>query len=92
MAQTVIIEQGNRQLQDVTKTKPDTRVNQQAAIKYPATDLVFGMAEETFLDADETEFINPDAYVNPDAESDGGSDETEPAEDDDEDDADPAIS
>lgn len=68
MAQTVIIEQGNRQLQDVIKIKPDTRVNQKAFIKYPATDLNNGMAEETFMDADETEFINPDAYVNPDAE------------------------
>lgn len=79
MAQTVIIEQGNRQLQDVTKIKPDTRVNQQAIIKYPATDLNNGMAQESFIE-DEVTFTNPDPYVNPDAEEEGETGETETGE------------
>ena len=48
MAQTIVIEQGDKNLNDVTKITPDTRVNQKAVIKYPATDLNDGMAAETF--------------------------------------------
>ena len=85
MAQTVIIEQGNRQLQDVTKIKPDTRVNFNAAtdmdeaLKYPTTDLNNGMAQKTFVE-DETTFYNPDPYVNPDAEDGGETGEAETGE------------
>lgn len=58
MAQTIVIEQGDKNLQNVTKITPDTRVNQKAVIKYPATDLNNGMTQETFTEDDVT-FTNP---------------------------------
>ena len=58
MAQTIVIEQGDKNLQDVTKITPDTRVNQKAVIKYPATDLNNGITKETFTE-DEVTFTNP---------------------------------
>ena len=58
MAQTIVIEQGDKNLQNVTKITPDTRVNQKAVIKYPATDLNDGMTEETWTEGDVT-FTNP---------------------------------
>jgi hypothetical protein len=62
MAQTIVIEQGDKDLQDVTKITPDTRVNQKAVIKYPATDLNNGMTAETWTE-DETTFTNPHAIT-----------------------------
>jgi len=58
MAQTIVIEQGDKNLQDVTKVTPDTRVNQKATIKYPATDLNDGMLKQTWTE-DEVTFANP---------------------------------
>ena len=83
MANTIVIEKGNRQLQNVEQITPDTRVNQQAVIKYPATDLNNGMSAQTWtedtLDGepadDPIEFVNPHEYVDPDAEADTAPDE-----------------
>lgn len=58
MAQTIVIEQGDKNLNDVTKITPDTRVNQKAIIKYPATDLNNGMTAESWSE-DEVTFTNP---------------------------------
>ena len=67
MAQTIVIEQGDKNLQDVTRITPDTKVNHKASIKYPATDLNDGFMKETFVEGEVT-FTNPQPY--PDAESD----------------------
>ena len=89
MANTIVIEKGNRQLQNVEQTTPDTRVNfnaakdMGAALKYPTTDLVNGMSAQTWtedtLDGEPAEtpieFVNPHEYVDPDAEADTASDE-----------------
>lgn len=75
MANTIVIEQGNRQHHDVETVTPDTRVNQKAVIKYPATDLNNGMSEQSWkentLDGEEAEveFVNPHEYVDPDADA-----------------------
>lgn len=58
MAQTIVIEQGDKDLKDVTKITPDTKVNQKAAIKYPVTDLNDGIVEEAFTEGEVT-FTNP---------------------------------
>lgn len=58
MAQTIVIEQGDKNLNDVTKITPDTRVNQKAVIKYPATDLNNGMTAESWVEGEVT-FTNP---------------------------------
>lgn len=68
MAQTIIIEQGDKDLNDVTKITPDTRVNQKATIKYPATDLVDGMTSESWTE-DEVTFTNPHVITTTDSES-----------------------
>ena len=74
MAHKIKILKGNRQLQDVEKTVPDTRVNLKAILKYPVTDLVGGMIKEKFTETDEDDedydFFNPDEYEDPDAEED----------------------
>lgn len=59
MAQTIVIEQGDKYLQDVTKITPDTPVNKQAVIKYPVTDLNNGMTAESWTDEDDVTFTNP---------------------------------
>lgn len=69
MAQTIVIEQGDKDLQDVTKITPDTRVNQKAIIKYPATDLNNGMTAETWTE-DETTFTNPHVITSDEGSSD----------------------
>lgn len=58
MAQTIVIPQGDKNLNDVTKITPDTRVNQKATIKYPATDLNDGMVAESWNEGAVT-FTNP---------------------------------
>lgn len=62
MAQTIVIEQGDKDLQNVTKITPDTRVNQKANIQYPtAVEPGPGynaMVEESFTE-DEVTFVNP---------------------------------
>lgn len=58
MAQVIVIEQGDKDLHNVTKVTPDTKVNQKASIKYPATDLNDGMVKTTFVEGDYT-FTNP---------------------------------
>lgn len=68
MAQTIVIEQGDKNLNDVTKITPDTKVNQKAAIKYPVTDLNNGIVEETFTEG-EVIFTNPHQIVVPESES-----------------------
>ena len=69
MAQTIVIEQGDKNLQNVTKITPDTRVNQKAVIKYPATDLNNGITEESWTE-DEIVFVNPHKIgVDPEEES-----------------------
>lgn len=69
MAQTIVIEQGDKNLQNVTKITPDTRVNQKATIKYPVTDLNNGMTEESWTE-DEIKFVNPHRFgVDPEEES-----------------------
>lgn len=78
MAQTIIIEQGDKNLQNVTKITPDTRVNQKATIKYPATDLNNGIQSESWTDEDEVTFTNPHAITNP-AEA-AGSESSESSE------------
>lgn len=35
MAQTIVIPQGDKNLNDVTKITPDTRVNHKSDVKYP---------------------------------------------------------
>ncbi len=83
MAQRIIIEKGNRQLQNVEKITPDTRVNQKANLEYPVFDLNNGVVKETFdeiIDKGESgettyTFEQPHTYVDPDAES-GESGET----------------
>ena len=71
MAQTIVIEQGDKNLQNVTKVTPDTKVNQKAAIKYPATDLNNGMLKQTFTEG-EVIFTNPHA-IGADSEEESGS-------------------
>lgn len=68
MAQTIVIEQGDKNLNDVTKITPDTRVNQKAVIKYPATDLNAGMMKETWTEGEIT-FTNPHAIETGSSES-----------------------
>ena len=58
MAQTIVIEQGDKNLNNVTKITPDTRVNYKCDKKYPVTDLNDGMMKETFTEGDVT-FTNP---------------------------------
>ena len=60
MAQTIVIEQGDKDLNDVTKITPDTKVNYRADVKYPATDLNNGMVAETW-EEDGVTFTNPHA-------------------------------
>ena len=69
MAQTIVIEQGDKDLHDVTKITPDTKINQKANIKYPATDLNMGMTEQSWEEGDVT-FVNPHQIgVDPSEES-----------------------
>ena len=68
MAQTIVIEQGDKNLNDVTKITPDTRVNQKAAIKYPATDLNDGIVSESWTEGEVT-FTNPHPIEDGSAES-----------------------
>ena len=68
MAQTIVIEQGDKDLNDVTMITPDTRVNQKAVIKYPATDINNGMLKETFAEGEVT-FTNPHAIEKGSSES-----------------------
>lgn len=77
MAQTIIIEQGDKDLQDVTKVTPDTRVNQKATIKYPVTDLNNGMQSESWTDEDEVTFTNPHIIENDSSDTDDSSDTSE---------------
>lgn len=70
MAQTIVIKQGDKDLQDVTKITPDTRVNQKAIIKYPATDLNNGMTAESWTE-DEVTFTNPHVIEAADGSDDG---------------------
>ena len=62
MAQTIVIPQGDKNLNDVTKITPDTRVNQKANITYPqAVEPIKGgdvMVSETFTE-DNVTFTNP---------------------------------
>ncbi len=75
MAQTIIIPKGNRQLQDVEKVHPDTKVNLNAAkdfekpLKYPFADFRKneGVTATTFTE-DSVDFTNPHEYENPDAD------------------------
>ena len=72
MAQTIVIEQGDKNLNDVTKITPDTRVNQKAVIKYPqAVEPIKkgdAMVSETFSEDDVT-FTNPHPINSGSAES-----------------------
>lgn len=68
MAQTIVIEQGDKNLNNVTKITPDTRVNQKAAIKYPVTDLNAGVMEESWTEG-QTTFVNPHQVVIPEDET-----------------------
>lgn len=72
MAQTIVIEQGDKDLNNVTKITPDTRVNQKAVIKYPATDLNDGMMKETWTEGEIT-FTNPHLIGEESTESESGS-------------------
>ena len=88
MANTIVIEKGNRQHQNVEMITPDTRVNFNAAkdvngaVKYPVTDLNNGMSaqswEEDTLDGESAdpaiEFVNPHEYVDPDVDADADAD------------------
>ena len=81
MAETIVIPQGDKNLNDVTKITPDTRVNQKAVIKYPATDLNDGMVKETFTE-DGITFTNPHVIESPSGsndseDSDSGSNDSE---------------
>lgn len=69
MAQTIIIEQGDKNLQDVTMVTPDTRVNYRSDKKYPVTDLNNGMVAESWTEGDVT-FTNPHEIA---ADSESGS-------------------
>ena len=62
MAQTIVIPQGDKNLNDVTKITPDTRVNHKSDVKYP-TDVYDGskqnsMVAESWVEGDVT-FTNP---------------------------------
>lgn len=61
MAQTIIIEKGDENLQDVVLTKPDTKVNYRSTVKYPIADCskIGGPVLEHHEDADGTAFTNP---------------------------------
>lgn len=72
MAQTIVIKQGDKDLNDVTKITPDTRVNQKANIKYP-TDVFDGskqnsMTAESWTEGDVT-FTNPHTLTSTNNES-----------------------
>ena len=69
MAQTIVIEQGDKNLQNVTKITPDTPVNKKATIKYPATDLNNGMISESWTDEDEVTFTNPHEVTSSDEDT-----------------------
>ena len=58
MAQTIVIPQGDKNLNDVTKITPDTRVNHRSDKKYPVTELENGMVKESWTEDDVT-FTNP---------------------------------
>ena len=68
MAQTIVIEQGDKDLKDVTKITPNTRVNQKAHIKYPVTDLNDGIMKSTFTEGEVT-FTNPHEVTSASTES-----------------------
>ena len=68
MAQTIVIPEGDKNLNDVTKITPDTRVNHRSDVKYPATDLNNGMVAESWVEGDVT-FTNPHEITNPTDES-----------------------
>lgn len=63
MAQQVVIKKGDEMLEDVTLTKPDTKVNLQSNVKYPTDDLcrrgTGGAVLTTFVDEDEQSFSSP---------------------------------
>lgn len=72
MAQTIIIPEGDKNLQDVTKITPDTRVNHCSDVKYP-TDVFDGtrvnsMVAESWTEDDVT-FTNPHEVTSEDSES-----------------------
>lgn len=77
MAQTIVIEQGDKYLQDVTKITPDTPVNKQAVIKYPVTDLNNGMTAESWTDEDDVTFTNPHVIETESDSSDDSEDDGE---------------
>lgn len=80
MAQTIVIEQGNKDLENVTKTTPDTRVNQQAVVKYPVglepvANAGGSMQGSSWTDEDGVTFTNPHIYgTDPGDDSSEGSD------------------
>ena len=84
MAQTIIIEQGDELLQDVTLTTPDTQVNFNCPDKYPVNNIIGNAYDQkTFTDASGTEFTSPtpartpasdEPTPDPDEDDDGGED------------------
>lgn len=78
MAQTIVIEQGDKNLQNVTKITPDTPVNLQSDVKYP-TDVFDGtrqnsMVAKSWTDEDEITFTNPH-ILETESSDDSGSDD-----------------
>lgn len=68
MAQKVVIKKGDEMLEDVTLTKPDTKVNFQSDVKYPTDDLCrrgTGGAVKTSFVEDEETFYSPNPARQP---------------------------
>ena len=86
MAQQVVIKKGDEMLEDVTLTKPDTKVNLHSNVKYPTDDLCrrgTGGAVQTSFVEDEETFYSPNPArqpADPDAEDEGETGETETGE------------
>ena len=63
MAQTIVIPEGDKDLKDVTKITPDTKVNLRSNVKYP-TDVYGGPKQNSMISSSWTEddvvFTNPD--------------------------------
>ena len=83
MAHNIVIEKGDEMLQDVTLTKPETKVNFKSYVKYPTADCskIGGPVMSTWVepldgDAEGAEFTNPTPARTP-AGSEDSSDDSE---------------
>lgn len=67
MANIIVIEQGDRELKDVTKITPSNNINKQIVVKYPNDifdgTLISSRVSKSWVDEDEVIFTDPDVVA-----------------------------